>query len=132
MLQVPSAISREFVPVLSMLSEDETLSYSYSSVREAGLRLLSQLDSDAYNLFSHAQQMCQAFKSTCSFLMEFDNLVRFCVSFFINVFHDTVNAIQFLHFHCYGLVLIINMQKRINRMTLKQMVVYKKVCKFFR
>ena len=71
-------MASEFVPVLRMLVEDESLSYSYPSVREVGLTLLAKLDLDSYNLFNHTQYVCQALKATCSFLMEQENLVGTC------------------------------------------------------
>lgn len=73
--QVTNVIPQEFVPVLTMLAEDESLSYSYPEVRSTALEFLHQMDLDTYHTFRHAQEVCQSLKSSCGFLMELDDLV---------------------------------------------------------
>ncbi|ELU06616.1 hypothetical protein CAPTEDRAFT_220120 [Capitella teleta] len=59
---ISSIIPKEFIPVLSMMIQDDSLSYSYPSIRRTCLKFLAQLDLDAFNSFSHALEICQSLR----------------------------------------------------------------------
>ena len=73
--QGEAVLSDDFAHALTLLVQDESLSYSLPCVRSIALEYLQRVKYDSYEQFLTAQTVGVSMQNSCTFLLESDELV---------------------------------------------------------